>query len=100
MSKHAMSKLLSLLMPILAATLAMMQDNSGNWVEVRSSHCRVITDANGEQGRRIATQFERMRTLLQDVYSESDPDPDSVVIVLAIEAQNLFRALQPGVYMS
>jgi tetratricopeptide (TPR) repeat protein len=95
-----MSKHLSLLLLILAAALAMARDDPENWIEVRSPHFTVVTDASEKQGRHIAAQFECMRALFPDVYSQFDSDPQSPVIVLAIKAKKVFRALQPGAYLS
>lgn len=95
MSKHVL-----VLFAILAATVAMAQERSGNWVEVHSPHFTVLTDASAKQGRRVAIQFEHMRGLFQDIYPQVDSDQESAVIVLAIKAQNVFRTLQPGIYLS
>jgi tetratricopeptide (TPR) repeat protein len=95
MSKHCV-----LFLPILATALALAQDDSGNWVEVRSEHFTVFTDGSEKQACRIATQFESMRELFQDLYPQLHFDPESPVVVLAAKSQVLFRALQPGAYLS
>ena len=61
-----MSKRLFLLLPVLAAALAPARDKPDNWIEVRSPHFVVTTNANEKQGRRIADQFERMRSVFHD----------------------------------
>jgi len=95
-----MSKHLFRLLLILATALALARHDAENWVEVRSQHFTVVTDASAKQGRSIAAQFERMRALFQDMYPDLDFDPESPVIVLAMKSQKAFQTLQPGAYLT
>jgi len=53
------------LLPLLFlfVTVATARARVENWIEVRSPHFVVATTANEKQARRIADQFERMRSL-------------------------------------
>ena len=94
-----MAKLLPCLVLVLATALAIAQDDSEKWVEVRSAQFTVVTDAGEKQGRSIAAQFERMRALFQSLYPQWEFDSDSPVYVLALKSQKVFRALQPDAYL-
>jgi hypothetical protein len=48
---------------LLLARMAAAHDKPENWLEVRSQHFTVVTNANEKAGRRIADQFERMRSV-------------------------------------
>jgi hypothetical protein len=51
---------------LLAVTLsASARDAADHWFEVRSQHFVVLTDTNEKQARRVAIQFERMRSVFQ-----------------------------------
>jgi len=71
-----------------------------NWLEVRSPDFVVITDANQKQGRRIAGQFERMRSVFQAAFPKLPTDPGTPIIVLAVKDEKNFRALEPQEYLA
>jgi tetratricopeptide (TPR) repeat protein len=94
MSKHL------LLLPVLAAALAMARDQPGNWIEVSSPRFTVVTNSSEKQARRIVAQFERMRAILEDAYPELESDAESPVVVLAVKDKRAFRELEPGTYLA
>jgi hypothetical protein len=97
MGSLLMSKRLLLLLPILAAALALARDKAETWTELRSPHFVVVTNANEKQGRRVADQFERMRSVFQAAFPTLQIDPGSPIIVLAIKDEKDFKALEPQI---
>lgn len=95
-----MSKRLFLLLPALAAVLASARDKAENWTEVRSPHFTVVTNSSEKQGRRIAGQFERMRSVFHVAFRTLQIDPESPIVVLAIKDKEDFRALEPETYLA
>ena len=95
-----MWKRIALLLPLLAAALAPARDRAENWLEVRSQHFTVVTNANEKTGRRIADQFERMRSVFQVAFPHLSIDTSSPIIVLAVKDEKNFRALEPEVYLA
>src|SRR5690349_13910456 len=64
------SKYSALLLAVIAATLTRTAEASETWVEVRSPNFTVITDTNEKVGRRVVGQFERMRSVLEELYPQ------------------------------
>jgi len=91
-------KLLALL--VLIAGTATARDKVENWIEVRSPHFVVATTANEKQARRIADQFERMRSLFHALFPNLKIDPSSPIIVIALKDDKDFRALEPQEYLA
>jgi len=94
-----MSKYFFLLLPLLAA-VAPARDKAENWIEVRSPHFTVITNSNEKQGRRVADQFERMRSVFHAAFPKLEIDPGSPIVVLAIKDEKDFKALEPQAYLA
>ena len=95
-----MWKRIALLLFLLAAALASGRDKPENWLEVRSQHFTVVTNANEKTGRRIADQFERMRSVFHVMFPHLSLETGSPIIVLAIRDEKDFRALEPQVYLA
>ena len=95
-----MWKRIVLFLPLFAAALASARDKPENWLEVRSQHFTVVTNANEKTGRRIADQFERMRSVFHMAFPHLSIDNGSPIIVLAIKDEKDFRALEPQVYLA
>jgi len=89
-----------LLLSLFAAALAPARDKPENWLEVRSQHFAVVTNANEKTGRRIADQFERMRSVFHLALPHVALDNGSPIIVLAIKDEKDFRALEPQAYLA
>ena len=89
-----------LLLLMLTAALSPARDKGETWTEVRSPHFIVVTNSNEKQGRRVADQFERMRSLFHAAFPKLQVDPGSPIIVLAIKDEKDFRALEPPAYLA
>src|SRR6202049_165210 len=98
--RPAMSKYRFLLLPILAAALAPARDKVETWIEVRSPHFTVVTNSNEKQGRRVADQFERMRSVFHVAFPKLQIDPGSPFFVLVIRDEKDFKALEPEAYLA
>ena len=90
-----MSKRLLLLLPVFVAALAQARDKAENWIEVRSPHFRIVTDSNEKQGRQIAGQFERMRSLVHVAFPQLQVDYGRPLVVLAVRDKREFQTLEP-----
>lgn len=69
------------------------------WVEVRSPHFVVLTDSNEKQARKIAGQFERMRSLFQTVLPNTGGDASLPITVFACRDRRSFEPLLPSQYL-
>ena len=83
-----------------AAPLAFARDKTENWIQVSSPHFIVVTNANEKQGRRVADQFERMRSVFHAVFPKAQVDPGMPILVLAIKDEKDFDALEPQEYLA
>ena len=90
-----MSKRVLLLLPVFVAVLAQARDKAENWIEVRSPHFRIVTDSNEKQGRQIAGQFERMRSLVHVAFPQLQVDYGRPLVVLAVRDKREFQTLEP-----
>ena len=95
-----MWKRIALLLPLLAAALASAHDKPENWLEVRSQHFTVMTNAGEKAGRRTADQFERTRSVFHVEFPHLSIDTSSPIVVLAVKDEKDFRALEPQVYLA
>ena len=95
-----MSGRLFLLLPIFAAALSPARDKAETWTEISSPHFIVVTNASEKQGRRVADQFERMRSVFHVAFPKLKIDPGSPIIVLAIKDEKDFKALEPTAYLA
>lgn len=74
--------------------------SSPTWVEVRSAHFTVVTDAGASEGRRTLDQFERMRLVFQTLFPKANVDPVAPIVVLAVKNRKEFQPLEPAVYLA
>ena len=89
-----------LLLPLLATALAPAHAKPENWLKVRSQHFTVVTNTNEKTGRRIADQFERMRSVFHMAFPRMPIDISSPIIVLAIKDEKDFRAFESQAYLA
>lgn len=95
-----MLKRFVVVLTVLAAALAPARDKAENWIQVTSPHFTVITNSNEKQARRIAGQFERMRSMFHAAFPRLQVDPAQPIVVLAVRDKNEFRALEPQNYLA
>ncbi|MGA9060190.1 MAG: tetratricopeptide repeat protein [Terracidiphilus sp.] len=69
------------------------------WLEIRSPHFTVLTDAGEKQGRHILDQFERMRWVFQTLFPKANVDPAEPIVVVAAKNEKVFDAMEPAAYL-
>lgn len=95
-----MSRRVLLIALLLTGSLAPAGDKIENWLQISSPHFTVVTNSNEKQGRRIADQFERMRSLFHSLFPNTKMDDGVPIVVLAIKDEKDFRALEPKAYLA
>jgi tetratricopeptide (TPR) repeat protein len=95
-----MCKRFFLLVALFLPVLASGRDKAESWVEVRSPHFSVITNSNEKQARRVADQFERMRSVFHTLFNKIQIDNLGCITVLAIKDEKDFSALEPAAYLA
>jgi len=78
---------------------ALASEPNEHWLEVQSPHFVVLTDTSEKQARRIAGQFEQMRSVFQS-FIPSAGDAGSPIVVLALKDRKAFQALEPAAYLA
>jgi hypothetical protein len=91
---------LFLLAIVISPLLAPARDKPESWVEVRSAHFSVVSNSNEKQARRVADQFERMRSVFHKLFPKIPIDTLGSITVLAIKDEKDFRSLEPAVYLA
>src|SRR5882757_6403822 len=89
-----------LLLQLFAAPIAAARDKNESWIQVTSPHFVVATNASEKQGRRVADQFERMRSVFHAAFPKAQVDLGAPILVLAAKDEKTFRALEPAAYLS
>jgi len=71
-----------------------------SWLEVRTPHFTVVSNANEKESRHVADQFERMQAVFQRAFPSVEVDPGSPIIVIAVKDKKDFQALEPEAYLA
>ncbi|MGC2297614.1 MAG: tetratricopeptide repeat protein [Acidobacteriaceae bacterium] len=83
---------------VLFSAHAWARDSAPAWVEVRSPHFTVVTDAGEKEGRHVADQFERMRWVFQTLFPHANVDPAAPIMVIGVRNKQGMEALEPDAY--
>src|SRR6266481_42904 len=70
-------------------------DPNLGWIEVRSPHFVVASNAGEKEVRRIADQFEQIRSLFHTAFGSLRVDPAQPVVILAAKNENTMKMLLP-----
>lgn len=91
-----------LLLIVLSAGLGVAQerDSTQKWLEVRSLHFMVISNADESDAVRVTGQLEKMRAVFQKIFPDSNFDPGAPIIVLALRSRKDFEAVEPASYLA
>jgi len=95
-----MLKRVLLIFSLLLCIPSFGREKPENWLEVHSEHFVVATNSTEKQARRIADQFERMRSIFQARFPKLPIDPPAPIVVLALKDEKDFRALEPEAYLA
>ncbi|HTX40244.1 MAG TPA: DUF1570 domain-containing protein [Acidobacteriaceae bacterium] len=87
------------LLLMLVCAAGPIRAGSPAWVEVRSAHFTVVTDAGAGEGRRVIDQFEHMRLVFQKLFPKANVDPVAPIVVVAVRNRKEFLPLEPAVYL-
>jgi tetratricopeptide (TPR) repeat protein len=66
-----------------------------NWIEVRSPHFTVNTNAGEREARKIAGQFEQIRQMFHSAFSTFRVDPAQPIIIVAAKNENTMKLFLP-----
>ncbi len=70
-------------------------DKPESWIEVRSPHFRVISNAGDKQARRTAGQFERFREVLRNTLPKARLDSSTPLLIIAVKDEKGLKTLLP-----
>src|SRR5215470_10215975 len=90
-------KLLPILCILALAPIAHSQTDS--WLQVRTPHFFVVSNASEKDARIAAHKLEAMRSVFQRVFPEADLDTASPMLVFAVPDMRSIRALEPSDYL-
>jgi Flp pilus assembly protein TadD len=80
-----------LLLPFWAAA-------ADNWIEVRSAHFTVSSNASEREARKVAGQFEQIRTMFHTAFPTFRVDPAQPISILAVKNENTLKLFLPEEY--
>ncbi len=83
---------------LLAVVLAGTAQAREKWVEVRSPHFKVLTDAGRDEGLQLAEQFEKMRETFAALL-HAHPADAAPMLVVALRNRKEFRKVEPAAYL-
>lgn len=93
MKRKAFIWILEILSMVLPASQAAAREKS--WVEIRSPHFRVYSDAGEKKARRLTHEFEKFHSLIHLFLPSVQAGPGNPTIVLAAENERTLRSLLP-----
>jgi tetratricopeptide (TPR) repeat protein len=94
-----MSKYLAALFLFCITVSALAIDPNQHWLQVQSPHFVVLTDSSEKQARRLAAQFEQMRSVFHMIMPNAGSEAGSPIVVLALKDRKGFQALEPSAYL-
>ncbi len=70
-------------------------DPGASWVEVRSTHFVVASNAGEGEARGVAENFERIRALFHNTFPELRVDPAQPIVILAARDEATMKMIAP-----
>jgi Tfp pilus assembly protein PilF len=95
-----MNRYITVLILLWAVLSGTARAGAPQWVEVRSAHFTVVSDANEKEARSILDQLERMRWVFQKLYPKANVDPPDPIQVLAAKNRKTFLTVEPAPYLA
>ncbi len=71
-------------------------DRNQNWIEIRSPHFLVLSNAGEKEGRHVAAQFENIRALFHVAFSKARVDPGKPTIIFALRNEDSLKIFLPN----
>ncbi len=71
-------------------------DKNETWIEVRTPHFVVASNAGEKQARRVADQFEQIRAMFHTAFPKLRVDPGQRILILAVKNEKSLKALLPA----
>jgi tetratricopeptide (TPR) repeat protein len=71
-------------------------DRNQHWIEIRSPHFMVLSNAGEKEGRHVAAQFENIRALFHAVFSKARVDPGKPTIIFALRNEDSLKIFLPS----
>jgi len=65
------------------------------WTEVKSPHFRVLTDASATSGRRVAFEFEQLRSVFARQFPNFRLDSGAPLVIFAARDEQTAKSLAP-----
>ena len=66
-----------------------------NWIEVRSPHFIVNSNAGEKEARKVADQFEQIRRMFQSAFTALRVDPAQPIVIVAAKNENTIKLFLP-----
>src|SRR5271163_475740 len=85
--------LLVLCLTIVARTAS--AEKHDTWVEVRSPHFIVVSNAGEKQARQTAVHFEEVRSLFREMITIAQNAPSPTITIFAVKNEGSLRELLP-----
>ena len=80
---------------IVVLVSSLSQAKHEQWIEVRSAHFLVVSNAGEKQARKTALQFEEIRAVFRESIAIANAHPSPFVTVLAARDEGTMRELLP-----
>ncbi len=91
---------LCVLLLALATARAFASPAPERWLQLRSDHFIILTDSSEKDARRIAIQFELMRTVFHALLPTAAVDADAPITVIALKDRKEFQSIEPAAYLA
>jgi hypothetical protein len=85
---------------ISTACLMARGSTPAGWVEARSAHFIVLSNANQKDAVGLASHFERMRAVFATLLPADDDDSARPIQVVAVRDQKDMQAMEPTAYLT
>ena len=79
----------------IAAPVMAGSDVDQNWVEVRSTHFTVATNAGEKEARRVGDQFEEIRLMFQNGLPGLRVDPAQPIVIVVAKNESTMKVFLP-----
>jgi TonB family protein len=95
-----MFKRIVFFLSLLAALVCSAGAQTDTWLEVHTPRFVIVTNSGEKEGRRVARQFEGMRSVFQRVFPDAELDQAAPILVFAVRDKRTLQELEPTVYLS